>query len=577
MDRITKSLLDEFVEENSLGSLAEDTAFEHFCGSLTISEHYSESFESDDIAVGAGGDCGIDCIAIIVNGCLVTNPEEIEDLEGTNGYLDATFVFVQAERSAAFESAKIGQFGFGVLDVLSETPSLARNEEVALAARTINAVFERSAKFEKGNPRCFLYYTTTGRWAEDANLAARRDTVVRDLQDLNLFRSVSFQCLGAAELQVLYRKSKNALSAQITFADRVVLPELPGVEQAYIGVLPAPEFMKLIQNSNEEVLTTLFYDNVRDWQEWNPVNAEIRATLGDAAQQLYFPLLNNGVTIVARRVSATGNRFLIEDYQIVNGCQTSHVLHEARAALSPEVHVPIRLIATTDQSIRNAIIKATNRQTQVTEDQLFALSDFPKSIEAFFPTYEGRKKLYYERRSRQYNSVRGIEKVRIVDMRTLVRAFASIFLELPHRTTRNYKALLRSIGTGIFSPDHRLEPYYVAAYAHYRLEFLFRNQAMPAELKPARYHILMAFRLLCTAQAPPRMNSHEMARYCDYLTEVLWDDDRCKTVFDNAAAHVRAVAAGRLHRDNIRTEPFTEALKAHVVSQPGAWRTTAST
>jgi len=564
LDRITKSLLDEFAEEQSLTALPEDQAFEHFCGWLVTGEHYSETFSTTDIAVGAGGDCGIDCIAVVVNGSLVTNPEEIEDLEEANGFLDVTFVFVQAERSSGFETAKIGQFGFGVMDFFSEDPQLPRNEDIQLAARTMNAIFDRSARFEKGNPRAFLYYTTTGRWNDDENLVARRNGVVRDLQETNLFRSVQFDCLGASELQSLFRKSRNAVETQITFSDRTLLPEIPGVEQAFIGVLPATEFMRLIENSNEEVLTTLFYDNVRHWQEWNPVNKEMRATLEDPEAQVFFPLLNNGVTIVAKRVHATGNKFLVEDYQVVNGCQTSYVLHEARTALSDRVYVPVRLIATEDPEIRNAIIKATNRQTAVTEDQLFALTEFPKKLEMYFPTFDGRQKLYYERRSRQYSAVEGIEKVRVIDMRTMVRAFASVFLELPHRTTRNFKALLKSVGTEIFNPAHRLEPYYVAAYAHYRLEFLFRNQVLPSELKPARYHMLMAFRMMVAPGPLPPMNSREMERYCAGLMDVLWDDDQCREVFERAAALVRDQAAGDLHRDNIRTEPFTEGLKARL-------------
>ncbi|HEV2173623.1 MAG TPA: hypothetical protein VGR71_08650, partial [Nitrospira sp.] len=86
MDRITKALLSEFVEQSSLQALSEDKAFEQFCGYLVTSAHYSESFSSDDIAVGAGGDCGIDCITIIVNGTLVTEPEEVADLASTNGF-----------------------------------------------------------------------------------------------------------------------------------------------------------------------------------------------------------------------------------------------------------------------------------------------------------------------------------------------------------------------------------------------------------------------------------------------------------------------------------------------------------
>jgi hypothetical protein len=557
MDRITKSLLKEFVAENDLESLPEDTAFEHFSGYLTTSSHYSESFSSDDIAVGAGGDCGVDCISIIVNGSLVTEPEEIQDLAETNGYLDVHFIFVQAERSSSFESAKIGQFGFGVTDFFSEEPSLPQNDSVQLFSRITNEIFLRSGRFKKGNPRCDLYYVTTGRWSDDANLVARKGTIVEDLQDLNIFRNVTFECIGADGIQQLYRDSKNTITTEISFSQRTVIPEMPGVEQAYIGLLPSSEFLKLVENANEEILSSIFFDNVRDWQEWNPVNAEMQQTLQDDEEKVYFPLLNNGVTVVAKRIQPTGNRFSLEDYQIVNGCQTSYVLYETRATLSDQVMIPVRLIATQDESIKNSIIKATNRQTPVTEEQLFALSDFPKKLEAYLPSFDGRKKLYYERRSRQYNSIEGIEKVRVINMTALVRAYAAIFLELPHRTTRNYKALLRTVGTDIFNVQHRLEPYYIAAYAHYKLEYLFRSQALASELKAARYHILLGFRLLADGSALPRFNSHEMRRYCQKLMEILWDDVRCRDVFQASADMVRQVAAGNMHRDNIRTEPFT--------------------
>ncbi len=66
----------------------------------------------------------------------------------------------------------------------------------------------------------------------------------------------------------------------------------------------------------------LFYDNVRDFQGDNPVNKEIDDTLKSDERDL-FVLLNNGITIVAESLSKTGDIFTIEDYQIVNGCQTS--------------------------------------------------------------------------------------------------------------------------------------------------------------------------------------------------------------------------------------------------------------
>lgn len=559
MDRITQSLLDEFVREYSLASLPHDKAFEHFAGYLMTSEHYAESFSTEDIVVGNGGDCGIDSITVIINGTLVTEPEEVEDLAETNKYLDVTFIFTQAERSTGFTAAKLGQFNYGVVDFFSSQPKLPRNEKVALFGRIWQAILERSRLFVKGNPQCYLYYVTTGKWTNDPVLAARREAAQQDIEELQLFRRVTFDCIDAGRLQKLYRESRNAITAEITFSQKTVIPDIPDVEQAYLGLLPATEFLKLVENESQEMNNGIFYDNVRHWQEWNPVNNEIRGTLSSPASKVLLPLLNNGVTIVARRINLTGNKFKIEDYQVVNGCQTSFVLHECRSMIDEKVLIPLRLIATEDERIKNSIIKATNRQTQVSEEQLFALSEFPKKLENFFPTF-GVHKLYYERRSRQYNGLVGIEKVRIINMTILVRSFASMFLNLPHRTTRNYRALLEQIGTGIFNVEHRLEPYYVAAFAHYRLEYLFRTETIDAAFKPARYHLLMAFRLLVQPDNPPPMNSHETARYCTPIQEVLFDDTRCKDSFLSAAHNVMAIAAENLHRDNIRTEPFTSAL-----------------
>lgn len=267
MDRITKSLLDEFIQQNSLSKLTEDKAFEHFAGYLVTAGHYPKSFSTDDIAVGAGGDCGIDCLGVIANGTLITEPEEVEDFASTNGYLDITFVFVQAERSPGFETAKIGQFAFGVCDFFSANPQLPRNERIESYRRIWQAILDNSRLFKKGNPQCFLYYVTTGKWTNDANLSIRRDAAQKDIESLGIFRRVGFECIDAERLQRLYRESQNAVAAEITFSARTVIPDIPGVEQAYLGLLPATEYLKLVENESQEILAAIFYDNVRHWQD----------------------------------------------------------------------------------------------------------------------------------------------------------------------------------------------------------------------------------------------------------------------------------------------------------------------
>ena len=147
MDRITSALLTEFSRQNQLKNLPEDTRFEHFATYLAASRHVADTFDTADLVAGAGGDTGIDAIAIVVNGSLVTDSELVGELVATNGYLDVTFVFVQAERSAAFDGAKIGTFGFGVCDFFQEHPRLPRNAAITEAASIMSAIYASSPNY----------------------------------------------------------------------------------------------------------------------------------------------------------------------------------------------------------------------------------------------------------------------------------------------------------------------------------------------------------------------------------------------------------------------------------------------
>jgi hypothetical protein len=146
-----------------------------------------------------------------------------------------------------------------------------------------------------------------------------------------------------------------------------------------------------------------------------------------------------------------------------------------------------------------------------------------------------------------------------------------MFLGEPHRTTRSYASLQSRVGEDIFVDGHRLEPYYVAAFTLYKLEYLFRNRKLETKYKAARFHILLAARLLATSASPPPMNSHEMERYCKTITDILWDPTKSDDLLARAAKAVDVVAQGQFHRDNIRTQPFTEKLVAHCQPSPPSY------
>lgn len=520
MDRISAALLEEFSKSFDLTGLKQPDQFEHFASYLATRRHYSEAvFDPADIVTGSGGDTGVDAIAIIVNNNLVTDVAMIEDLIQTNGYLDVSFVFVQAETSSGFDMQKLGNFGFGVSDFFGAA-TLPRNDAVTEAMAIMNEVYKQSGRFTKGNPTCSLYYVTTGVWVDDDNLVARANAVVKQLQDTRMFSKVEFTPVGADQVQKLYNQSKNKIRREFEFDKRTTVSGISGVKEAHLGHMSATDFLKLVTDEEGEIIESLFYENVRGWHGYNQINSEIRDTLSAEGKDR-FVLMNNGVTIIAREMLVTADHFTIGDFQIVNGCQTSHVLYDNKDLIDGGVRIPVRIISTQDDEVMESIITATNRQTEVKQDQFFALRSFSKKLEAYFKTFEDDKKLYYERRAHQYDS-QSIEKTKIIGHQALVRAVGAMLLQEPHRTTRTYRLLAGQVGKDIFKDGDKLEPYYAAAFALYKLEYLFRARRVASTLKPARYHILLAACLMVDPKPLRPLNSNDVQRRAGAIVEALW-------------------------------------------------------
>jgi hypothetical protein len=338
---------------------------------------------------------------------------------------------------------------------------------------------------------------------------------------------------------------------------------LTEIQESYLGFLPADQYLKLITDETGGVAKGLFYDNVRDLQDDNPVNEEIGGTLQSSSKAL-FVLMNNGVTVVADAISKTGDTFTIEDYQIVNGCQTSHVLYNNKNNIGTDVHISIKLIVSQNAEIKNKIIKATNRQTPVKTEELTALTDFQKALEEYYSAVSGECKLYYERRSQQYRSNTGIEKIRIVTISNQIRSFASMFLGLPHQASRYYGTLLKSIESKIFVSGHPLSAYYASALALYRLEGFLRKKTIDASYRPFKYHLLAIVRIVIGGKNIPSMTSNKFAKYCGALVEKLKDEKKCLSCYKSAIAALDTVLAGDYSRDRAKDATLVSAAEAEL-------------
>jgi hypothetical protein len=557
MNKIVAAILQEFSKENGIDALEESERFEYLTAYLTIRRHFSRALDLKDVVVGKGGDTGLDAIAIIVNGALITDVDQVQEMLDQNAYLEATFIFVQAERSEKFDGAKIGTIGNGVEDFFRDTPQMTRNDDVKEAAEIRAAIYQRASSFRR-LPTCHIYYVTTGKWTDEADLAARRNVESKRLAASEMFE-VNFVCYGADDIMRLHTAAKNAVVRTFTWDQKVKIPSIAGVNLAYLGYLPAKDFVSIISDdAGDGIVGGIFYDNVRDWQDYNEVNSGIRATIL-SEKKPRFVLMNNGVTIIARGFKQVGDTLTIENFQVVNGCQTSNVLFDHREKLDDSaIQVPLRLIWTNDEGVIDSVVTGTNQQTELTPEQIYARTEFAKRLEKHFESYPEPVRLHYERRDGQYDRV-PVEKGKIVSPQTLIKVFAAMILEEPHVAAKSYKALRARVGKEFFLESDKLDPYFLSALAAYRLEVHLRTRALRA-YKSARYHMLLAMRLLIDPLPTSHMNSKDMEKRCSAMIDILSDDAKASDLVQRAKAIIDKVCGGDLSRDNVRTLAATESI-----------------
>lgn len=561
MDRIVQSYIDDFLKSQQIDEKDSSKQFEMFSSYCAVAQQYTEVFDLNDILTGAGGDCGIDGIAIIANGTIISSKEEVDDLiELNKGLSDMLFVFIQSKTSSGFSSSEMGTFGAGVVDFFSETPQFVRNQFIQEKSDLINYIFNKAVHF-KSKPCCFLYYVTTGKWVDDQNCVARKNMIIHDLEELDLFKEVQFIPVDVKLIQKYYRNTIDVIETEIDFSQKVLLPDIPKIKQSYLGYVDYEEYLKLIVGDNGEIRKNVFYDNVRDYQGDNEVNIEIAETIKSASNK--FILLNNGVTIICKKLTNLRNKFTLTDYQIVNGCQTSHVLYYNKEFINGNLQIPIKLIETLDEDTVNNIIKATNRQTQVTNEQLIALNEFHRQLEAFYQTFSGTQKLYYERRSKQYNYMTEVEKVRIVTISTQIKAAAAMFFDKPHLASRYYGRLLKSVD-GIFNEEHKLSPYYTCAYLLYKLEYLFRNKLLPAQYRKFRYHILMLIKYDFSDGKVPNLNSNKIENMCKKILECANDNVELQNEVERMIAIINKHITDASDTESTKSASLIEELKLEV-------------
>lgn len=542
MDRITKSFLDEFSSSFDLSHLSVEAQFEHFANYCALSSETS-SIDADIQKMHTGDSAqGIDGIAIEVNGTIIESVDDVSRLISLNKQLDVKFIFVQAKTSESFGNTEIGNFLIFVERFFSDdAKNIFTTEEMLSFIEMKDFIYSNSRYMKSSNPKINLYFVSLGNWDDnDRNIKAVIDSHIATLNRSNLFSTIHFIPCDVQTIQRMYRKSKEQITASFTFTNSLMMFSANG-DYGYSGVLPFSEFKKIICDDNSGFLKNVFEDNIRDFLgEKNYVNESIEQTVLQG-NKYAFCMLNNGITIVAHSASVVGDSTTINDYQIVNGCQTSHILYMNRNSKEIDsLLIPIKIIVTNNEDLKNQITKATNSQTSITKEQLEALSTYQKTLEEYYKSFTNvEEKLYYERRTGQYRNDT-IPKNRIVSIRAQIKNASAMFNGKPHDAAGHYSALLKDIGTQLFLPKDKPSLYYTSSLALFRFENLIKTKRISRDFSKGKYHVIMLFKYLFNDN-PKYHNSKKIDSLCLKMQNILNDSEKCYEYFNKITSFIASI------------------------------------
>lgn len=200
----------------------------------------------------------------------------------------------------------------------------------------------------------------------------------------------------------------------------------------------------------------LFSENIRGFLGFRPrPNKRMRETLQNLETAVYFPLLNNGITIICQKAdlptSPQNGEYLLTAHNpvVVNGLQTSRVIYdvykkskEKGESLLDNVFVNVRLYVTDDQSIVELITDATNTQTPINYRDKMSNKDFGKFAQVVF---ENHGIAFINKRGDVFSNELSRQVADSIDSDTILKFWYASFYEQPEIAKNSISKVLEEI------------------------------------------------------------------------------------------------------------------------------------
>jgi len=580
MAEVVKGMARHFAQEHSLQHLGPFDLFETFTA-YCIVKRFSHDFEPDELRAGGPCDLGIDAYAVIIDGEVMVDPEEIREYIADRKQIQVRFVVIQAKHKIAFDGQTFTKLADGILHVfnLGEELTLRAGKGARRLRECVRVVYEDPRKFEAhGLPRIDVWYASLGRYRPAAH-RGHREAAYRRLDNSSLFRLVEVSGAGAAELRSMYRDTAPGVVATLALPDRrrVELPSSPvtGVKRVFIGVVRARDLVNdLLLDEQGDPRAHLYDENLRDFlgMARNTVNQAIAETIADPARHGEFVVLNNGITIVVHSLVAPPDQLVLRGPRVVNGCQTCNVLERNRDKLTDDVLVNVRVIETADPDVVTEIVKATNRQTAIAPDLLNARAGNQQHLEEYCASRPDNREIYFERRLNQYGSSK--PRSRVINRRHMIQAYGAMWLGVPHKVSA-YRSLSSGKYGPIFAENQDPHLYYVSASAYLNAGRLI-GRGVPPQYRPGLFHLVYGLRLLAVGSDVSRLDRNALDTATGQLLDVLWDPDRLQKILETTLLPAIDASVGREGLSGltaaVRTDLFTERFRRAVLEMPASQR-----
>jgi hypothetical protein len=205
----------------------------------------------------------------------------------------------------------------------------------------------------------------------------------------------------------------------------------------------------------------LFSENIRGFLGYNKTNRKIKDTLNDTSESIYFPFLNNGITILCDEMQIPSNpqagQYIVPVVNpvIVNGLQTTKVIYDIYKMDITKlegVNITVRLYETKDQDLIAKITEATNTQTSINFRDKISNKDFQKYVKLLF---ENKGIAYISKRGEIFTNKLSKEMHESITSEKAIKFWYATYYEKPENYNKvagiseNYDLIEKLIGRNV--------------------------------------------------------------------------------------------------------------------------------